>query len=383
MAVYIVTGKLGNGKTLVSVGRIQEKLRAGCVVATNLDIRLDRLLGLQDKNARLVRIPDKPSADDLYSLGSGNTSYDETKNGLLVLDECGTWFNARNWQDKSRKAVNDWFLHSRKLGWDVMLIVQDVEIIDSQARAAIAEHTCFCRRLDRFHIPFFGTLLKIFTLGEPVRLPRIHIGKVVYGTSELDPLTDRWVYRGTGLFAAYDTKQSFLDDYPHGLHSMLPGWHTRGRYAVQQDWRFVVRMTRIFWKRFKAPFALVVGIVAGSALASCIAYAAISHKAKETAAQPVAKVEPAKPEEKKPEVPQKSSAQLVLDQLASLRIVGVMKAVDDMKFTYLFANTKRGMESRPVINSREIFESGVGVKYLSDCHALLTYRGAQAEIFCL
>jgi hypothetical protein len=115
-------------------------------------------------------------------------------------------------------------------------------------------------------------------------LPRVHIGKVVYGTSELDPLTDRWIYRGTSLFAAYDTKQSFLDSYPHGVHSMLPGWHIKGRYAVPHNWRYAVRVTKIMWKRFKAPFALFAGIVGGAVIASTIAYAAIS---KEPHVEPV------------------------------------------------------------------------------------------------
>jgi len=38
MSVYFVTGKLGNGKTLVTVGRIRDAIRAGCKIATNLDI---------------------------------------------------------------------------------------------------------------------------------------------------------------------------------------------------------------------------------------------------------------------------------------------------------------------------------------------------------
>jgi len=385
MAVYIVTGKLGNGKTLVSVGRILDKLKAGCIVATNLDIRLEKLLGVQNKSARLIRVPDKPSADDLYALGSGNDDYDETKNGLLVLDECGTWFNSRNWQDKSRKALNDWFLHSRKLGWDVILIVQDVDIIDSQARMAIAEHTCFCRRLDRLHIPFFGTLLKVFTLGEPVRLPRVHVGKVVYGTSDQDPLTDRWVYRGTGLFAAYDTKQAFIDTYEHGLHSMLPGWYTRGRYAVPQDWKFTVRMTKIMWKRFKAPFALAAGIIVGAAMSSAVAYAAITHKPKEVAPTAAKKIEEKKQPDKseKPAMSPKSAAQLIIDQLASLRIVGVVKYVDDNKFIYSFSKSPRGGEAQALVTSTELTQSGIAVKYLSDCKALLTYQDATATIFCL
>ena len=45
MAVYVVTGKLGAGKTLVAVGKIKDKLNQGCKVATNLDLNLDKLIG--------------------------------------------------------------------------------------------------------------------------------------------------------------------------------------------------------------------------------------------------------------------------------------------------------------------------------------------------
>uniref|UniRef100_UPI00273A38BD hypothetical protein n=1 Tax=Stenotrophomonas sp. YIM B06876 TaxID=3060211 RepID=UPI00273A38BD len=30
--------------------------------------------------------------------------------------------------------------------------------------------------------------------------------------------------RGTGLHAAYDTRQIFTDRYPHGAHTVLPPW---------------------------------------------------------------------------------------------------------------------------------------------------------------
>lgn len=112
MAVYVVTGKLGAGKTLVAVGKIKDKLNRGCPVATNLDLRLNKLIGEKARNTRVYRIPDKPQLADLEAIGRGNESYDEAKNGLLVLDECGTWFNSRSWADKSRQAVIDWFLHA-------------------------------------------------------------------------------------------------------------------------------------------------------------------------------------------------------------------------------------------------------------------------------
>lgn len=263
MAVYVFTGKLGGGKTLCSVGRIKEKLQVGCRVATNLDIDLKAMFGRSAKDIDIVRIPDKPKIQHMKQIGVGNTSYDESKNGLLVLDECGTWFNSRNWNDKDRKPVNEWFLHARKLGWDVILIIQDIKLLDSQARDALAEHTVFCKRLDRISIPLIGSLYKLIT-GYRLGGPRVHVAKAVYGISITDLVADRWVYRGTGLFAAYDTKQLFLEDYPHETHSLLTPWHLIGRYARPRDKDFYMRMTKIYWKRFQGPAALFTGAALGA-----------------------------------------------------------------------------------------------------------------------
>jgi len=272
MAVYIVTGKLGGGKTLISVKRIRDKLEQHCIIATNLDLNLEKLISPFNKTARVYRVPDKPTIHDLKMIGHGTDSYDESENGLLVLDECGTWFNSRNWQDKKRVPVNEWFLHARKLGWDVILIIQDVGNLDSQARSSIAEHTVFCKRTDRMGIPGLSTLFKLFT-GYRLRLPRAHIGRVVYGVNPTDMFIDRWATAGTGLFAAYDTKQAFIDDYPNGTHSILPPWYNNGRYMAARNARFYMRVTKIFWKRFKSPVALGAGMLIGSSMAIAAVFA--------------------------------------------------------------------------------------------------------------
>ena len=180
MAVYVVTGKLGAGKTLVAVGKIKDKLNQGCKVATNLDLNLDKLIGEKAKATRCYRIPDKPVLADLESIGTGTDSYDENKNGLLVLDECGTWFNARSWNDKSRQDVINWFLHARKLGWDIIFLIQDLSIMDKQARVALAEHVVYCRRMDRVAVPFIGSLYSLF-VGSKMPMPKVHLGIVKYG----------------------------------------------------------------------------------------------------------------------------------------------------------------------------------------------------------
>ena len=227
MSSFVVTGKLGSGKSLVTVGKGFDYLAQGRKVATNLNIYLDRYLSPNSKKS-VIRIPDKPSLFDLECLGSGNDTYDEEKNGLLILDELGTWFNSRNWQDKSRQGLIEWFLHARKKGWDTLLIVQDIGMIDAQLRGSMAEHLVVCRRLDRVKIPFVGGLIQ--SIGFKGKLPKIHRAKVHYGETEADMLVDTWTYRGRHLYFAYDTKQEFSPFYSDGTFSYLSPWHTKGRY---------------------------------------------------------------------------------------------------------------------------------------------------------
>lgn len=71
MAVYAITGKLGSGKGKASIDQIRRYLRAGKRVATNCDLFLEHLMPQRDRST-VIRIPDKPSAVDLYMIGSGN-----------------------------------------------------------------------------------------------------------------------------------------------------------------------------------------------------------------------------------------------------------------------------------------------------------------------
>ena len=65
MAIYFVTGKLGAGKTLASVGRIRDYLNKGSQVATNLNLNLENLISKKSKMARVTRLPDKPIVEDI------------------------------------------------------------------------------------------------------------------------------------------------------------------------------------------------------------------------------------------------------------------------------------------------------------------------------
>lgn len=227
MSDYLVTGKKGNGKSLVCVGLIRDALAKGLRVATNLDIFTEHLLPLSTRKIDLVRLPDRPSVADMEALGKGAPMLDEAKYGLIVLDEMATWMNARSWADKERQALLDWFVHSRKERWHTYFICQGIDQIDKQIRSSLMDHHVICRRLDKMRIPVLGSLSKAI-FGVEIRPPKLHVAKVRFGMEHNAMVTDTWTYRGHALYKAYDTEQVFRDNYPHGMHSMLSPWHIEG-----------------------------------------------------------------------------------------------------------------------------------------------------------
>jgi len=222
---YSVEGKLGTGKTKFCVWMAQLAMLEGRRVATNLDLRTEFLIPA--KPAPYVRLPDKPSAFDLAALGHGNPeSYDEERNGVLILDELGTWLNSRSFQDKGRAGVLDWLIHARKHGWTVFLIVQDIAMIDKQVRESLVEYQCRCMRADKVRVPLIGGLLaelgRVVGLKRLGYLPRFHMVTARVGNAPNQIIAERWKFRGDDLHRAYDTRQIFQSEYPHGVHSVLP-----------------------------------------------------------------------------------------------------------------------------------------------------------------
>jgi hypothetical protein len=251
MAVYAITGKLGSGKGKAGIDQIRRYLLSGKRVATNCDVFLEHLMPARNR-ATVLRVPDKPSAVDLYMIGSGNKfvefepllssgkdgfeatppsprllpGFDESHNGALVLDECGSWLNTRNFQDKGRAEMLEWAIHARKYGWDIFFIMQNISQVDKQLRDSLLEYVVRLNRLDRMKIPVISGLLGFLTAGAASgNLPRIHIGVVRLGSNPDALVADRWVFRGDDLNNAYNTTQVFSDSYPHRTHSVLSAWH--------------------------------------------------------------------------------------------------------------------------------------------------------------
>lgn len=354
MAVYFVTGKLGAGKTLSSVARIQEALARGVPVATNLDLDLVAMCGPKAKTPVVYRLPDKPSIADLLVIGKGNTGYDERKNGLVVLDECGTWFNSRTWGDKERQDIINWFLHARKLGWDIIFIIQSIQVVDKQARLMLAEHVVYCRRLDKLTIPFLSSITKLLT-GKLLHLPQLHVGVVKYGDNERSLTVDRWWSWGGHLYAAYDTKQAFSDYYEHSTYQVLTPWLSRGRYLMPFTWRLAMRMTKIYWRRFSRPVLAGAFFAAGVA---CAIYFREPVPAPVVVSEvPAVQGEPEQPKSEEgaapaPQPPAPPPVATVKQQYAGWRIIGYLKMKD--RAAYQVASPDGGQMSLDALAGAEL-----------------------------
>lgn len=210
MPGWIIQGVRGEGKSLAAVGKIKEYMEKGRPVATNLTLFLDKFLP-EDNVVVSYRLPDHPRLEDLQLLPP---AYDpkykgEDKNGLLVLDELGTWLNSRNWNDKKRLELLNWLFLSRKDHWDLILLAQDHEMIDAQVRTTLCDYLVQASRLDRQKIPYLASTLKFFGLNS--MMPRIHRYHVFYGLSTNQPPVETWSFTGKDFYDGYDTNQKFLN----------------------------------------------------------------------------------------------------------------------------------------------------------------------------
>jgi len=264
MAVYAITGKLGAGKGKCGMYKLREYLREGKRIATNCDVFLEHF-GDDRSKATIIRVPDKPSATDLYAIGSGNRfieverniqytedggykglppvnppvmldGFDESHNGALILDECASWINTRSFAEKGRAELLEYMIHARKYGWDVFFIMQNINQADKQLREALFEYVVRLTRLDRMRVPLVSTALSAVTAGAVAgNLPRVHVAVVRMGSNPDALVADRWIFRGDDLNRVYNTTQVFSDVYPHAIHSLLSAWHLSARVGVPAD----------------------------------------------------------------------------------------------------------------------------------------------------
>jgi hypothetical protein len=209
----------------------------GRIVATNLDLFIDKLMPPTSR-ALSFRLPDVPTAavlnDPNFPQGNNNP-IDEAKNGLLILDECAGYLNARDWKDKDRTALIAWLAQSRKNGWDLLLIAQGASMIDKQIRNELCDMHGVCRETSKIGIPFI-TMFARQIFGIKLMMPKFHLVSYFYGfgATAVKSYTD--IFRSLDVQNGYNTLQKISAEFgQQGISSNLPAWHLRGRYMSRWE----------------------------------------------------------------------------------------------------------------------------------------------------
>jgi hypothetical protein len=361
MPVWFVTGKLGAGKTLVAIGKIHDYLIGGRRVATNIDIDIDELFRKRKnlkKKVDFVRIPDKPSIENMHMLGLGyeGDSIDDNKTGLLVLDELGTWFNTRNFRQDGRKELIDYFIHARKFRWDIILLVQNISLVDKQLIDSLCEYHVKCKRSDRLR--FMG-----------ITPPNWHVGEVFYnGIPETRKnRVEAWIYTGKRYYKAYDSHQVFSENYEDAPHCPLR------KYQFEQ-------IPPIESSKFKEHLNVKNFLFASMAIINLFLVAhAISGSAQPAPLDQIVKIVEPKKDYSTTElvqfVKQQTAIPLVFDQLGTVTITGEIKVGSIT--TVMFESENVGS-----INKDQLKRLGLNVYKVTNCIYTLATPDYSTNVYC-
>ncbi|MDR2549467.1 MAG: zonular occludens toxin domain-containing protein [Desulfobulbus sp.] len=145
-------GTPGSGKTYEAVRKILDNLQQGRVVFTNIDGMSDPLCLEMIKS--YCELSDLALLKQLHFLEPHQLEdfwMHVAPGSLVVLDEVQKVFSSREWQTAKNNAFASWASTHRHNGFDVVLITQAIERIDSAVRSLL-EWTYVFRKVN-----FFGS----------------------------------------------------------------------------------------------------------------------------------------------------------------------------------------------------------------------------------
>lgn len=148
------TGTPGSGKSLHSIRRILQYLKAGKQVIANFPIKVNNLPE-KHRNGRYFYVKNEQiTVDYLYQFATMYHPTDAENQTLVMIDEASIKFNCRTYSSKDRLAFCDFFAQHRKLGYDIVLVCQNLRQLDRQIRDNV-EIELVHRKLNRFSFFMF------------------------------------------------------------------------------------------------------------------------------------------------------------------------------------------------------------------------------------
>jgi len=227
LMIYLVTGKIGSGKTLLVLTRIVEHLAAGGCAVTNIALNRDAVAEHLRRKFRRRLLPGQLREHDFEANPKFHHSIPFGVPALPVMvaiDEAHLYFNAA--QDSTLRSafldVVKFLTQSRKAGIDVWMITQAVETLWRQFRLQ-ALHGFNCRDMRAVKIPFFGS-----------------VGMLGLRWRKFDTITGETLENGTTpldrrLFGLYDTSQ-MCDSMMQGLQADAEVWEPADNRIKRRSW---------------------------------------------------------------------------------------------------------------------------------------------------
>lgn len=133
--IELYSGTPGSGKSFHAVDRIYCVLRIGKNVIANFPIAFPPH-HKQRGDFKYLSNTDLTVSALIQYAREHHKPYKEHQT-LIVIDEAGIKFNARNWQDRERLKWLEFFSQHRKFGYDIILISQADIMLDKQIRTFI------------------------------------------------------------------------------------------------------------------------------------------------------------------------------------------------------------------------------------------------------
>ncbi|HBI7095718.1 zonular occludens toxin domain-containing protein [Clostridium perfringens] len=156
--ITLYTGTPGSGKSLHVAKVILERLQIDKknVIANfevNEEVINKKRFMISNKTMGKFYYLDnsKLTVDALVDYAKKNHILGKEHQTLLVIDECQTFFNPREFQRKDRLDWNNFFSQHRKLGYEVILVTQNDRLIDRQIRALV-EYEIKHRKVNNFKL---------------------------------------------------------------------------------------------------------------------------------------------------------------------------------------------------------------------------------------
>lgn len=163
MALIMVTGPLGCGKSYYGIRKAIDALEAGKVVVTNFRMTPEWYERVADRHPLRWLVPGRRRklkrdwarrvlvVPDLKTLLRVRLEGQGEDRGVVLIDEAHVFMNARSWRDAERMELVEWASASRKLGFEVYLITQDLQSLDRQVRDRLTYHVTL-RNLRQFKV---------------------------------------------------------------------------------------------------------------------------------------------------------------------------------------------------------------------------------------